>query len=96
MKGFPKISTVEYWTSGTDFGADGSFFWCSDKKVLRPKRLNWKSGQPKAADGECLFYQFSGSTFSLGKCDAERNFVCEVQKNIFFSFLSDASKKNHR
>jgi len=78
---------VGHWTAGTDFGSDGSYFWCSDKTVLRPKSLNWKKGQPNATNGECLFYQFSPvnanvSTFAHGNCAEERNFICEVKFNI--------------
>jgi hypothetical protein len=55
--------------------------WCSKKGSAIDEPLNWVSGQP-AVDG-CLALTLSNSsvnesTFSLGDCNVEQYFVCEV------------------
>jgi hypothetical protein len=77
------VVNIEHWTSGTDQGSDGNFMWCGNKLFLNKKDVNWKSGQPKSADGHCIFISFSEKSanqtfYSMGDCMQKRNFVCEV------------------
>jgi len=82
IQGYPSVCGADLWTSGSNFGTD-DYAWASGKKPLRQSELNWKSGQPKRTDGDCVFLQFSNqsanaSTYSLGNCAEEKNFTCEV------------------
>ena len=74
---------IEHWTSAKTDGPDGSMIWCNGKKSVDATQVNWKAEQPKLADGNCVFVQFSNSsanltTFSLGNCAQEKKFICEV------------------
>jgi hypothetical protein len=86
------VVDIELWTSGTDRGYDGNYVWCSSKNFLNTKEVNWKSGQPKTADGHCMFVQFSNKsanqTFvSMGDCSQKRKFICQVKSVIFLHLL---------
>jgi hypothetical protein len=79
------VVNVEHWTSGTDDGADGKYMWCGSKLFLNMQDINWESGQPKSADGNCIFVQLSDKSanktyFSTGDCTQKRKFICEVIK----------------
>jgi len=75
---------TDYWTSGTDVGLDDSYFWCANMTAFEHPNVNWKNGQPVAADGDCVFVQFSNvsanaSSYALGNCEEKKSFVCEVK-----------------
>jgi len=74
---------IDFWTSATDVGCDDKYLWCSGSKDFNHDEVNWKDEQPKSADGDCVFLQFSNtsvnlSTYSLGSCAEEKRFICEV------------------
>jgi hypothetical protein len=81
--GYPIISGIDLWTSGADTGSTDEYAWCSIKRALKTEESNWKMGEPKPSQGDCIFMQFSSSnandsTFALGNCADDKNFVCEV------------------
>jgi len=81
--GYSPVAGVDFWTSGSDAGVDGNYFWCSEMKEFKLNEVNWKSGQPNSADGDCVTVKFSNtsanmSTYSVGNCADEKLFVCEV------------------
>jgi hypothetical protein len=92
------VVNIEHWTSAKTANLDGSLMWCNGKTSLENNQVNWKGGeQPKLADGNCVFVQFSKSsanltTFSLGDCAQERKFICEVNNQYY---MLDEKLANH-
>jgi len=90
---------MDLWTSGSNFGTD-DYSWAAGKKPFKQSDLNWKSGQPKKTDGDCVMLQFSNksanaSTFSLGNCAEEKFFTCEVNKKMIicnFKYFFDTCR----
>jgi len=87
MIGYPSLCGFDLWTSGSNFGTD-EYAWAAGKKLFQRNTINWKSDQPKTADGDCVSINFSNktaneSTFSLGKCAEEKYFTCEVLISVF-------------
>jgi Lectin C-type domain len=81
------VINTEHWTSAKDDAPEGTFVWCNGNASVNMQETNWKGGQPKLADGKCVFVQFSNrtanlTTFSLGDCDQKRKFICEVIKSL--------------
>jgi len=96
FQGYNSVCGFDLWTSGSNFGTD-DFAWASGKKPFKSSDLNWKSGQPKKADGDCVAINFSNqtandSTFSLGNCADEKFFICEVK--LIFNYLLIFMKVN--
>lgn len=80
---YAPVVNIDHWTSGTDEGYDNNHVWCSTKNLVNMKEVNWKSGQPKIADGHCMFVKYSdksaNQTFvSMGDCSQKRKFICQV------------------
>jgi hypothetical protein len=89
---YDPVINVEHWTSASGDSSGGNFMWCNGNISLDIKETNWKDGQPKFADGKCVFVQFSNSsanrtTFSLGDCTQKRKFLCEVIMSALLPFL---------
>lgn len=82
LLGYPVTADIELWTSGSR-SSDNKYAWCADDKKLDQSTINWKSGQPSSADGDCVSFQLSKfsanlSTFTMGQCTDQKRFVCEV------------------
>jgi hypothetical protein len=82
-KGYSETTANELWTSAS--GSLDNYMWCVNGNLLDQATLNWKSGQPSASDGNCVHVQFSNTsahltTYAIGQCADEKNFVCEVSK----------------
>jgi hypothetical protein len=83
------VVNVEHWTSAKDGVTEGNWKWCNGDTSVNIQETNWKGGQPNAADGECMFVQFSNrtanlTTFSLGDCAQKKRFMCEVITLVTF------------
>jgi hypothetical protein len=82
--GYPIISGHDLWTSGSDAEGDDTYVWSALKLPMELSEVNWKTGEPNSAMGECVFFQFSNSSvteskFALANCSEEKKFVCEVK-----------------
>jgi len=94
------VVNIEHWTSAKTVGPDASMMWCNGKQSVDSKQVNWKAGQPKLADGNCVFVQFSNSsanltTFSLGDCAQERKFICDVIYDYLTYFITYFNLLHH-
>jgi hypothetical protein len=74
---------VDFWTSGTDKGCKRQYKWCSKNEEMNVGEINWKSGEPNSASGDCVFVKFSNasadaSTYAVADCSEVKNFICEV------------------
>jgi hypothetical protein len=81
IRHYPEIAG-EYWTSGTDFGCDGNFKWCSVDRALLKKEVLWGKGQPNLKKGDCVYTRMNAietkSTLFTENCETKKRFICEV------------------
>jgi len=82
-------------------GQDKKFVWCGDGSEFDQKTLDWGTAQSSSAAGNCLFGQLSNnsanySSYAMGQCDNEKNFVCEVYFSRKLSLQSSGNYFSHR
>jgi hypothetical protein len=92
IKGYPVISGYDLWTTGSDPENIDIYSWCSMKKAVDRTQVNWRDGEPNAANGDCMHFQLSNSSaseskFAIGNCEEQKRFVCEVFQIIKKSTL---------
>lgn len=73
---------IDLWMSASR-SSDKKYVWCTDGSEFDRISLNWKSGEPSNAGGECISVKFSKksahlTTYAMGQCAEKRKFVCEV------------------
>ncbi|CAB3368443.1 Hypothetical predicted protein [Cloeon dipterum] len=76
-----KTLVSKYWTSGTDYGCDGAFGWCTVNKLFREPV--WAPGEPQPGK-HCVAVDFSGGNATLIAADCSTNlrFICEARDAI--------------
>jgi Lectin C-type domain len=80
--GYNITSGFDIWTSAT--GKDSSRIeWCASTKEFVESNMNWKTGKPNRADGDCTAIFLSNvnansTTLSQRNCMEKLRFVCEV------------------
>lgn len=68
-----------FWTSGTDQGRQGTYAWCSARRLFYKSK--WASGQPaNSAQAQCVAVRLDAQTARIEKADfaTPRKFICEV------------------
>ncbi|XP_065336678.1 uncharacterized protein LOC135937455 [Cloeon dipterum] len=69
-----------FWTSGTDYGCEGSFGFCSTNTLLR-QEAKWAEGQPDNANGteHCVSVEVQNNSALLydENCLSKKRFICE-------------------
>ncbi|XP_065342115.1 uncharacterized protein LOC135940912 [Cloeon dipterum] len=82
---YPYQCGRDFWTSGTNRGCPGAYFWCSESEKLNKEEIaNWKNGKvPSESADQCIFINLSNSTLNetyLGadSCTKLKPFLCET------------------
>lgn len=80
-----KLGTYKYWSSGTDTGCEGNFWWCGSDVAISTG-VKWKSGNPDNLGSEENCVELQASNLVLDKsvvlndrnCEQELMFICET------------------
>lgn len=70
-----------YWTSGTDLGEEGAFFWASNGQPISLNKTFWLANQPdNASPGEHCVHLWHSYAYLLNDVSCEMNYsvICEI------------------
>jgi len=75
-------TTLYYWTSGSDLGSEGEFYWDSMGEFFGPF-TDWEDGQPNnAGDGQHCVNIECYTEYTLwndGNCRDMLRYICEMK-----------------
>lgn len=70
-----------YWTSGSDLGEEGSFFWASNGRSISKNSSLWLPNQPDNAGGsENCVHLWDTLNYKINDlpCNTQCYFICEI------------------
>lgn len=86
---YTDVTRLDFWTSGTDLGVEGKFWWCqpqrgSSQPLVAGAKLKWAATQPNNANGNknCVLANnvVVADNIQLfdADCGAAHYYICEV------------------